>query len=154
MTQELNEKEEIIERHSQNEEVLKMQIKELNEELSSLVDSDTYRDLKEKYIKVKKDLKKCVIKLHEAEKLNSMNEDKIDELRQMIEEKTKVNNELEEKLSEFQAEREKHVERINILQSNNSTKIREKLSLERGIKKEKDANSINSAECQIRATEN
>ena len=146
-TQKLKESEE-------SNKFLHSEIRNLNDELSSLVDADTYQSLQAEFIQKKKDLKKALAQLRDITKERNHLTDQLEEANTACEDQAGEIALLQGELEVAQSKLRTLSEEVQILHKAQLAKTKELLSLERGIHKEKVTNDRNTAQCHALALEN
>jgi chromosome segregation ATPase len=140
--------------YEQSMTFLREQIKELNEELSSLIDFETYEALRAESVDRKHKLKSALahVKSLTAEKIELAR--KLEDAGIACRDQSQEIASLQDELEVAQARNEELSEDVQLLQKAQLVKTRELLSLERGIRKEQVASDRNSAQCRALAMEN
>ncbi|OHT06843.1 hypothetical protein TRFO_25094 [Tritrichomonas foetus] len=133
---------------------LRNEIHRLNDELSNLIDPETYSELQNNYVIIKKQLKE--FRCHEQQLIQEKKllSDQIEELTITNIDQSNEITVLQEEIEIAQAKIEKLTEDIRILEKSQMAKTKELLSLERGIMKVKASNDRNTAQCKALAIEN
>lgn len=151
---EIENKAQKLEQNDQSIAFLRKEIYRLNEELSSLIDPETYAELNQNYIILKKQFKS--LKQNEQKLLNENNQltEQLEELTIHSQDQENEINVLQEEIEVAKVKNEKLIEDIKILEKSQLAKNKELLSLERGIQKVKTTNDRNTAQCKALALEN
>jgi chromosome segregation ATPase len=133
---------------------LRGHIKKLNEELSSLIDFETYEALRTESVDRKHKLKMALahVKSLTAEKIDLT--EKLEEAGIACQDQSHEIASLQDELEVAQARNEELSEELQLLQKAQLVKTRELLSLERGIRKEQVTSDRNTAQCRALAMEN
>lgn len=133
---------------------LQNEIHELNVELSSLIDVETYESLHEQYITIKKQFKEAHSTIKMLKSQNNEVISQLEEAQISCQDQSNEMSLLHEEIEAAQTHIQKLQEEIKILYKSQHAKNKELLSLERGISKEKISNQQNTAQCRALAVEN
>lgn len=133
---------------------LRNEIMRLNNELSSLIDPESYSQLHENYVNIKKQFKALKKQQQQTEREKHEMQHEIEELNISSQYQTQEIAVLHEELEVAEKNNDKLKEYIRILEKSQMSKNRELLSLERGIQKVKTINDKNTAQCDALAIEN
>ena len=133
---------------------LHSEIRNLNDELSSLVDLETYESLQAQFTQKKKELKHMTSQVRELTKDRNLLKDQLEEANTACEDQAGEIALLQGELEVAQAKARNLAEEVQIMHKAQLAKTKELLSLERGIHKEKVTNDRNTAQCHALALEN
>ncbi|KAK8860285.1 hypothetical protein M9Y10_011949 [Tritrichomonas musculus] len=133
---------------------LRQEIYRLNEELSSLIDPETYSELNQNFVVLKKQFKALKQNEQKLQDENHQLSEQLEEMTIHCQDQENEINALQEEIEVIKVKNEKLIEDIKILEKSQLAKNKELLSLERGIQKAKTTNDRNTAQCQVLALEN